>query len=385
VRILLFTGKGGVGKTTIAAATAARLARDGRKTLVVSTDAAHSLADALDTPLRADPSEVDSNLFASHVDSRALVDRSWPRLREQARSVLAGLGIDELDAEELTVLPGVDEMLALGEVARLAAAGTWDVVIVDCGPTAETLRLLALPEALAGYVDRLFGKRTLRGAIAGAGGAADALRTLAEHLTDLRRVLTDPDVTSVRLVFTPERVVVAETRRTLSALALRGIQVDELIANRLAPRARRWGGPAGAWLRTRRGEQDVVLGQLESSVTAPVRVLEHRASEPVGSAPLLELADELYAEFGPLDGPGGERVPLLDVQRIGDGYVLRIALPLPDDSDLTLARVGDELAITVDGLRRLVALPAALRRYEVVDAEAGASGLVLRMRPEVTA
>jgi arsenite-transporting ATPase len=385
VRILLFTGKGGVGKTTIAAATAARLARDGRKTLVVSTDAAHSLADALGTPLHADPSEVDPNLFASHVDSRALVDRSWPRLREQARSVLAGLGIDELDAEELTVLPGVDELLALGEVARLAAAGTWDVVIVDCGPTAETLRLLALPEAIAGYVDRLFGKRTLRGAIAGASAAAEALRTLADHLTELRRVLTDPDVTSVRLVFTPERVVVAETRRTLSALALRGIQVDELIANRLAPKARRWGGPAGAWLRTRRGEQDVVLGQLELSVTAPVRVLEHRASEPVGSAPLLELADELYAEFDPLEGPGGERVPLLDVQRTDDGYVLRIALPLPDDSDLSLARVGDELAITVDGLRRLIALPAALRRYEVVDAEAGESGLVLRLRPEVTA
>ncbi|TDP96066.1 ArsA family ATPase [Labedaea rhizosphaerae] len=375
MRILLFTGKGGVGKTTIAAATAARLARDGRKTLVVSTDAAHSLADALDTRLRPDPSEVDSNLFASHVDSRELVDRSWPRLREQARGVLAGLGIDELDAEELTVLPGVDELLALGEVARLAAAGTWDVVIVDCGPTAETLRLLALPEAIARYVDRLFGKRVLR----------EALRTLADHLTELRRVLTDPDVTSVRLVFTPERVVVAETRRTLTALALRGIQVDELIANRLAPKARRWGGPAGAWLRTRRGEQDVVLGQLESSVTAPVRVLEHRAAEPVGSAALLELADELYAEWGPLDGPGGERVPLLDVQRTGDGYLLRIALPLPDDSALNLARVGDELAITVDGLRRLIALPAALRRYEVVDAEASQAGLVLRLRPEVTA
>jgi arsenite-transporting ATPase len=385
VRILLFTGKGGVGKTTIAAATAARLARDGRKTLVVSTDAAHSLADALGTPLTADPSEVDSNLFASHVDSRVLVDRSWPQLRDRMRAVLSGLGIDELDAEELTVLPGVDELLALGEVARLAATGTWDVVIVDCGPTAETLRLLALPEALAGYLDRLFGKRSLRGALAGANGAAESLAQLGAHLTELRQVLTDPDVTSVRLVLTPERVVVAETRRTLSALALRGIQVDELIANRLAPRARRWGGPAGAWLRTRRGEQDEVLAELDSSVTAPVHVLEHRANEPVGAGALLALADELYAGFGPLDGPGSERVPLLDVQRTSEGYRLRIALPLPADSDLGLARVGDELAITVDGLRRLIALPAVLRRYAVVDAEADGTGLVLRMRPEVTA
>jgi arsenite/tail-anchored protein-transporting ATPase len=145
VRIVLFTGKGGVGKTTLAAATAAHLARSGRKTLVASTDAAHSLGDALEADLGGEPTEVAGGLFAAHVDARALLEGSWSRLQEHLRTLSAGAGVDELVADELTVLPGVEELLALGEVRRAAETGPWDVVVVDCGPTAETLRLLALP------------------------------------------------------------------------------------------------------------------------------------------------------------------------------------------------------------------------------------------------
>ncbi|MGQ0838623.1 ArsA family ATPase [Actinokineospora sp.] len=382
MRILLFTGKGGVGKTTLAAATAARLAATGRKVLVVSTDPAHSLADAFGVPLTAEPSEVDALLSAAHVDARALADRSWPDLRERLRGVFAGAGLDALDAEELTVLPGVDELLALSEVARLAETGPWEVVIVDCGPTAETLRLLALPEAIAGYLDRMFGpqRRGLGGLLAGAGwrDAADSVATLAAHLAGLRSLLTDSATTSVRLVLTPERLVVAETRRTLAALALRGVHVDALVANRLVPKARRWRGQAAAWLRTRRSEQDSVLSELDASTPLSVRVVEHRAAEPVGTPALLALADELYAGIDPLDGLRAPGVPLLSVAADGDDYVLTIALPLTDGTDLDLVRVGDDLAVTVDGVRRLVALPLMLRRYTVTDAEADGGGLVLR-------
>ena len=156
-RVLLFTGKGGVGKTTLSAATAASLAAHGRKALVVSTDPAHSLGDALDVRLGSEPSEVDGSdgLFACQIDPRGLVDEAWGELRGHLRTVLAGAGVDELDAEELTVLPGVEELLALAEVRRLASNGPWEVVVVDCGPTAETLRLLpsvkrrALPVAVS--------------------------------------------------------------------------------------------------------------------------------------------------------------------------------------------------------------------------------------------
>ena len=375
-RILLFTGKGGVGKTTLAAATAARLAVGGRKVLVCSADPAHSLGDAFGVPLGAEPSEVDTCLYATHVDARGLVDKSWQEIRRQLSTALAGAGIDELDAAELTVLPGVDELIALTEVARLAREGPWEVVVVDCGPTAETLRLLALPEAVAGYVDRLRGPAR----IASRSGA-DAVTRLAEHLGGLRGLLVDPAVTSVRVVLTPERLVVAETRRTLAALALRGIRVDGLIANRLVPRASRWRGPAASWLRTRRAEQDTVLSELDASTPLSVHVVEHRPVEPVGTGQLLELAGELYGDADPLSVPfGGEAPrPLLSIRTISDSvHELGIALPLSDTSSLELARVGDELAITVDGVRRLVALPVLLRRHSVVDASADGGGLVLR-------
>ena len=361
-RLLLFTGKGGVGKTTLAAATAARLAVGGHKVLVVSADPAHSLGDAFGLPVTAEPSEVDTCLYAAHVDARALADRSWQAIRREVRGLLPGLS--DVDAAELAVLPGVDELLALTEVVRHAAAGPWEVVVVDCGPTAETLRLLALPEAVGGYLERLSLGRHVSG--------------LVRHVGELRDVLVDPARTSVRLVLTPERMVVAETRRTLAALALRGIGVDSLVANRLVPRAKRWRGPAASWLRTRRAEQDAVLSELDASTTLPMRIVEHRAAEPVGVPALLGLADELYGADDPLGTAGPYAAPLLSVRSVEGGYELTVALPLTDGSAVDLVRIGDELAITVDGVRRLVALPVLLRRHDVTDAVTGQDGLVLR-------
>ncbi len=374
-RILLFTGKGGVGKTTLAAATAARLAVGGRKVLVASADPAHSLGDVFGVPVGPEPSEVDICLYAAHVDARGLVDRAWQDIRRQLRTALAGFGLDELDAAELTVLPGVDELLALTEVARLASEGQWEVVVVDCGPTAETLRLLALPEAIAGYLDRLSGPKRIA---LGGKGSRDAVGRLATHLGRLRELLVDPEVTSVRLVLTPERLVVAETRRTLTALALRGITVDCLVANRLVPKAKRWQGPAASWLRTRRAEQDAVLSELDAATRLPVHLVEHRPAEPVGTGPLLALAADLYGDTDPLAADGPYATPLLAIRAVDSAYELTVALPLTDESDVDLARVGDELAITVDGVRRLVALPVLLRRHVVTDAVTGKGGLVLR-------
>ncbi|RJQ69613.1 ArsA family ATPase [Pseudonocardiaceae bacterium YIM PH 21723] len=395
MRVLLFTGKGGVGKTTLAAATAAHVAARGGKCLVVSTDPAHSLGDALGVPLTGVPSEVDGGLSGAQIDTRMLADGAWPGLREHLRRMLAGAGVDELAAEELTVLPGVEELLAIGEVHRMAAAGTWDTVIVDCGPTAETLRLLALPEALHGYLERLFPqhRRVVRGLLAGLAGskdasgwdaAADAIGLLAEQLDALRALLTDASRTSVRLVFTPERVVLAETRRTITALALQDIQVDGLLGNRLLPKAGSARGPAAHWLRTRRAEQDAVLAELTQSTGLGLRQIPYLAHEPVGLPALRDLAAELYGEDDPVAATIKD--DMLSVQRTGEGrdaeYRLRIAVPLPADADLDLARVGDELSVTVDGRRRVISLPAVLRRCAVTGASAGEHGLTVRFRPD---
>ncbi|RSD08392.1 ArsA family ATPase [Amycolatopsis eburnea] len=368
MRILLFTGKGGVGKTTLAAATGAALAARGRKTLVVSTDPAHSLGDAFGHTLSAEPSEVDALLSAVQIDSRTLVDTTWHRLRAELQAALAGAGLDTLDAEELTVLPGVDELLALTEVRRLAEEGPWETIVVDCGPTAETLRLLALPEAVSGYLARVFGRRV-----------TESVRRLGVHLDGLRALLTDPSVTTVRLVLTPERVVVAEARRTLSSLALRGIAVDGLIANRLMPAPGFWRGGAASWLRTRRNEQDAVLAELSGAGFERVSRVEHRAVEPVGLPALLEIAAELYRDGDPLAGDGTPVTPLLLIRRAPDGYTLRIAIPLTRDTEVDLARVDDDLAITVDGFRRLIALPESLRPCRITGAESDADGLVVSL------
>jgi arsenite-transporting ATPase len=386
VRILLFTGKGGVGKTTLAAATAANLAGRGRKTLAVSTDPAHSLGDAFGLPLSGEPTEVDSCLHAAQIDSRTLVDNVWQELRGQLRGALAGAGVDSLDAEELTVVPGVDEVLALTEVQRLAETGPWETVVVDCGPTAETLRLLALPEAISDYLERLFGWQRKVGLGARKWtAAAQSVRRLGAHLESLRALLTDPSVTTVRLVLTPERVVVAEARRTLSSLALRGIRVDGLIANRLMPAPGLWRGSAAAWLRTRRTQQNEVLDELAAAGLGPdlVRTVEHRSVEPVGLPALLAIATELYGSSDPLAGNGTGVSPLLEVSEVDDGYRLRVAVPLGRDSVVDLARVDDDLAVTVDGFRRLIALPELLRPCRITGAESDASGLLVSLTEQV--
>lgn len=403
MRVVLFTGKGGVGKTTLAAATAAHLARSGRKALVVSTDPAHSLGDALEAELTGDPAEIESGLFAAHIDTRALIDSSWGQLQGHLRTVLAGAGVDELVADELTVLPGIEDLLALAEVRRLAETGRWEVVVVDCGPTAETLRLLGLPEAISGYIERLFPshRRAVRGLLAGLAGAGksgsgpgwdatiDALDALAEQLAGLRAMLGDHTRTSIRLVLTPERVVAAETRRTVTALALHGLAVDGLVVNRVVPGPPpSLRGPAARWLRERYEEQQAVLADLDGLAGMPLRRVDHAAAEPTGVPALMAVAENLYRGTDPA-APGEQGPPLLQVRRTaGSGtspdseFELVLRLPGAADGPLDLARVGDELAVAVGGVRRMVALPSVLRRCAVTGARLDGDDLCVVFAPD---
>ena len=216
-------------------------ARRGLKTLVLSTDQAHSLADALAVPLGPVPTEVEPGLFGLQVDPRTRLETHWRQVQEHLVAALDELGIDAAAAEEMTVLPAAEEILALLELRDQVRDGRWDVVVVDCAPTAETLRLLALPEALALYASRAVpvGRRVARAVRAGLVGdthdpVLTALHRLAGELADVRAVLTSPR-TAVRLVLTPDSVVLAEARRSLTALALYGYPVDAAVVNRLVP------------------------------------------------------------------------------------------------------------------------------------------------------
>ncbi len=384
MRVLLFTGKGGVGKTTTAAATAVLAASRGVKTLVLSTDPAHSLGDALGMPLGAEPTEVADGLVALQVDAQGAFERSWREVQDYLRGVLERAGVDSLQADELTVLPGAEEVLALLELKRHASSGRYDLVVVDCAPTGETLRLLALPEALRWYVEKVFPaqRRVLKAvrpllarvATVPEDGVFEAALRLHADLADVRALLTS-DSTSVRLVLTPEAVVVAEARRTLTSLALYGYRVDGVVANRVLPDADHpW---VQGWVAAQRVQLDAVRAD---AAPLPVQLSPYAETEPVGVDALLALAERLYDGSDPLATVDtGE---LMQVSRDADGFLLSLALPLARLEDLGVARSGDELVLTLAGHRRHLALPSALRRCEVVGARLVEGRLVVRFEPD---
>ena len=391
MRIILFTGKGGVGKTTTASATALRLADRGVKTLLLSTDSAHSLGDALDTPLGNEPVEVVNGLWAAQIDTQRRFEAAWHEVQRFLLDLLSRSGVDPITAEELTVLPGVEEVLALLAVRDFAVSGNWDVLVVDCAPTAETLRLLALPEALGWYLQKVFPahRRLARGmrpiaAMMGRGDVIppdslfDALLRLSDDLAAVRELLADPAVTSVRLVLTPESVVAAEARRTFTALALYGYAVDLVIANRVFPPGR--DAFRTAWVRA----QQAQLAELrESFAGLPVRELPYGAAEPVGVEALRGVADSLYGELPGRDPAAvPESVELMSVDAEGDQYVLRMWLPLVERAAVDAVRAGDDLVLTVAGHRRVLSLPSVLRRCEVVGGEFADRQLSVRFRPD---
>jgi arsenite-transporting ATPase len=386
VRILLFTGKGGVGKSTVAAGTAALAAADGRRTLVLSTDAAHSLADAFGCApgvIGPEPTEVAERLFVQQVDAQLRFEQSWADIQHYLLSVLDVAGVDRVAAEELTVIPGAEEVLALLELRLHARSGSWDVIVVDCAPTAETLRLLALPEALGWYMQRVLPVerrvvKALRPVLSRAAGVPmpgdtvfDAVERLHAELDDVRSLLSGPEA-SVRLVLTPENVVLAEARRSYTTLSLFGYRVDGVVANRVFPAE-----GADDWRASWVLAQDEVLERVEESFAGlPVWRSEYRSREPVGVDALTTLAREVYGGDDPLASPP-DRGPFR-IQRGASGTVLRLALPLVSREEVHLARNGDDLVVTVGSYRRLLTLPSGLARFRIAGARVEQGELQVR-------
>ncbi|WGX99987.1 ArsA family ATPase [Nocardioides sp. QY071] len=382
MRIVLFTGKGGVGKSTVAAGTAALAAARGLRTLVISTDAAHSLADAYGAPgvstgstnSGAEPTEVAPHLFLQQVDAQLRFEQSWADIQRYLLSVLDAVGMDPVAAEEMTVIPGAEEVLALLELRQHARSGAWDVIVVDCAPTAETLRLLALPEALGWYLERLLPiqrrlVKALRPVLNRAAGVPmpgdavfDAITRLHGELDDVQALLSGPE-SSVRLVLTPEKVVLAEARRAYTSLCLFGYRVDGVVANRVFPAGEDDPWRAG-WVTAQAG----VLREVAQSFSGlPVWTSEYQAAEPVGVAALSTLATDLYDDADPLAVPAGDGPFRVDRGDDG-GAVAHLSLPFVSRSEVDLARNGDELVMTVGSYRRLLTLPPGLARLRVAGA-----------------
>jgi arsenite/tail-anchored protein-transporting ATPase len=373
-RVLLFTGKGGVGKTTTAAATALRCAECGLRTLALSTDPAHSLGDALDVELGPLVAPVANGLWGQQLDAQDRMEDSWDEIQRYLREVFRWAGVDALEAEELSVVPGLDEVFALSDIKHHASSDGWDVVVVDCAPTAETIRLLSLPDVLARYMERLFpiGRRVNRvvsplvSAVTALpladDGVFSATERLYERLAGVREILTDGRRTSVRLVVTPERVVVAEARRTHTYLSLFGYHVDAVVANRVLPDE-----VNDPWFAGWKDAHAAQLAAIDESF-APVPVLRSplAPAEPVGAGALRSFADALYGDEDPTARFG--RSEPMQVRPDGSTLVLEIGLPFAGSEDVELGRRGDELLVRVGPYRRAVHLPDSLRRRAVAGA-----------------
>ena len=343
---------------------------------MLSTDAAHSLADAYGCApgtVGAEPTEVADRLFVQQVDAQLRFEQSWADVQRYLLSVLEVAGVDPVAAEELTVIPGAEEVLALLELRLHARSGVWDVIVVDCAPTAETLRLLALPEALGWYMKRVLPVerrvvKALRPVLSRAAGVPmpgdtvfDAIERLHAELDEVRSLLSGPEA-SVRIVLTPENVVLAEARRSYTTLSLFGYRVDGVVANRVFPAEGADDWRAG-WVLA----QDEVLGRVtESFAGLPVWRSAYRPGEPVGVEVLAGLAAEAYGADDPLAPPRDEGP--FRVTSDARGSVLRLSLPLATRSDVHLARNGDDLVVTVGPYRRLLTLPSGLARHRVAGA-----------------
>lgn len=373
-RILLFTGKGGVGKTTTSAATALRCADAGLRTLALSTDPAHSLGDAFDVELGPLVVPVAEGLWAQQLDAQDRMEESWAEIQRYLLEVFRWAGVEGLEAEELSVVPGLDEIFALSDIKQHATTGDWDVVVVDCAPTAETIRLLSLPDVLARYMERMFpiGRRVskvvspLMARVTSLPMAGDdvfaATERFYDRLAGVRELLTDGRRTSVRLVVNPEAMVIAEARRTHTYLSLFGYHVDAVVANRLLPDE-----VTDPWFARWKAAHAEHLAAIDSGF-APVPVLRValQPTEQVGLEALRSFADALYDDEDPT-ARFGSREPMR-VLRQGDDMLLEIDLPFTEHDDLDLGRTGDELLVRVGPYRRAVVLPDALRRRAVQSA-----------------
>ncbi len=371
MRVLLFTGKGGVGKTTTAAATALACADAGLRTVVLSTDPAHSLADAFDVALGDHAVEVVPGLWGQQLDTQARMEDAWVEIQAWLLQVFEWAGVSAIEAEELSVIPGLDEIFGLSDLKGYADDGSWDVVIVDCAPTAETLRFLSLPEILRWYMDRVFpmSRRVnkvvspLLGRVAGLPVPGDEVFGSAsafyDRLDGVRDLLSDAETTSVRLVVNPERLVVAEARRTHTYLSLYGYRVDAVVANRLLPEA-----ITDPWFASWRERHAEHLASIEDGF-APLPILraELADDEVVGIDALRAFGTALYGDLDPASilHPGEP----MQVVRKGSGWELVMELPFADKDDLELGRRDDELLIRVGSHRRALLLPDSLRRRPV--------------------
>ena len=393
MRTILYTGKGGVGKTSVAAATALKAARAGKKVLVMSTDPAHSLSDAFDEEVGPEPKEMTTGLFAQEMDHGRMIEEHWAEIQEYMTTFFEWQGTNSLAAEELAMLPGMDELFGLLMVRRHHNAGIYDALIVDAAPTGETLRLLSLPDQMSWYVEKIFpiqrraakvirpfARRTRVNSLPPLPEDSffGALQRFYEAVVGVEDVLTDAARASVRLVANAEKMVIAEARRAYTYLNLYDYRVDAVIVNRLLPDA-----VSDPYFKKWREAQGRHLALIEESFS-PVPIFKARLfdREMYGLEALAALGEDVFDDEDPL------RVffqgAAHDIVKSNGGYEVVLNLPLVDKKSVDLSKKGTELLIRIGGYKRNVLLPDSMVSLRAAGAKVEGDKLRVRLASDAT-
>ena len=375
MRIILYIGKGGVGKTSIAAATAVKSAKQGRKTLVISTDPAHSLGDSFDQKLSNEPMAIRENLWAQEIDTIHEVEEGWGVIQKYFTDLFTSKAVKDITTEELTVFPGMEDLLSLLRILKYYKEGRFDVIIIDCAPTGETLALLSFPEMLRWWMEKLFPIKKTAIKVMGpvmepllkipmpSGQVIDEIDKMYYALDEMKKVFSDRDVTSIRIVVNPEKMVVKEAQRSFTYLNIYDFNVDAVIVNRMMP-DNVTDNYFSVWKEIQKKYNAEII---DSFSPIPIYYAPLFETEVVGQAMLERMADEVFKDENPAEIKFVGRTQ--SVEKEGNDYILSIDIPFVEKEALSLNQKGDQLIIKAGNVKRNITLPRTLTALTISKAK----------------
>lgn len=385
MRIIIYTGKGGVGKTSVASATAVQLAEQGYRTLVMSTDAAHSLSDSLDVALGSEPVKINKCLWGLEVDSLRETEKHWGAVQNWLSGMMNWAKLNDIATEEMLVFPGMEELFSLMQLKEHATSGNFDVIVVDCAPTGETLRLLSYPDLLNWWLEKVFpverrvvkliwpvAKVVTGGLELPDNQTMDSLGKFVSELQGLQKIIMDGEITSIRVVLNPEKMVIAEARRAFTYLNLFGFNTDAIIVNRVLPEE----AGVGYWSTWRAIHVKYEEEIKECFSPVPILRIPMMESEVHGIPMLRRLAETAFSSTNAADVLYRGQVQRL--HKDGRSYLLELTLPFVDKGQLQLSQKGDELTIQAGPYRHKVLLPRTLQGREIAGARFTEQKLTIR-------
>lgn len=375
MRIILYTGKGGVGKTSIAAATACKIASDGKRVLVVSTDQAHSLRDSFDTKLSNDPLEICDNLYAMEIDSVIENEKIWGNMKGYIEKLMVLKADKSIENEELLVFPGFEELISLIKIKDIYDEGKYDVLIVDCAPTGETMSLLKFPDLIKWWMEKLFPIKRKGAKIAKpiieatlkipvpTDETFDEIESLYLKINELHQLMLDKDIVSIRIVTTPEKIVVKEAKRSFSYLHLFDYNVDAIIINKIFSAAS-LNGYFEKWADIQKESLEDICDSFKG---IPIFKLDLLSDELRKYEKLKGVGDTIYGEVSPEEVLFKDKI--FTIEKEAEGYNFGINMPFVDKKELKLSQKGDEITISIKNERRCFVLPAKLQTKEITGAK----------------